>query len=1629
MADGKIEIDIDINDSGAQSQGKKAGDQIAKGVESGLKDVSKTADAAAKSTERSMQSAADSAKSSFSDVGSAAKSGFGDVGDAAKTAASDASSAFENVPADASGAFADVGSEAQSGFDGVSDAAQTAADDAVSAFDGVGNEIAGELDDVDDKAGGVFGTNIPASTAIAGAAVAVLGAKILEIGQNAITTGMDFDESMAQVAATMGVTVDEVDNLRQFAQKMGETTAFSASQSADALNYMALAGYDAETSMRVLPTVLNLAAAGSMDLARASDMVTDAQSALGLSVDEAEVMVDQMAKTSSKTNTSVEQLGDAFLTVGGTAKTLKGGTAELAQMLGLLADNGVKGSEGGTALRNVILSLSAPTDKAAKAIESLGIQVFDAEGNMRAMPDIFNDMNDAMGNLTQEEKTNVLNDIFNKVDLKSVNALLGTSAERFDEVASAIDDAQGSAEAMANTQLDNLAGDVTLLESATEGFFIAVSDKLAPSLRDLAQFGTNTLMPFLTDAVKNFDKIAPYIIAAGVAIGLVVGKNAAVKLMARAFGDLTITVKGSTIAFRDMTVAQKASAVATKGLNTAMKALKTAAPIIILTALIEAATFLADKWQQAKEHTERFAKATTGLESAVTNTALSVNREADSVDDLGAAINSVDMDEFLDKHAQLADSIRDTNLEASTSQAMLTDYADSIRNLAGQTDLTESQVAELKNAVTQVNDQLGTSYTVTQDATGAYQIMADGVDDAKQSILDMIDAQITQIRVQADLKNYEALYSQWQEDLQKTADASAILKDAQQKLAKAEQDSMNATNPADRAKASADMATYGQQVKDAQKNLDELSETTGFVESNMNKANERINLNTLALEDNASAQIKAADANEEFKSGVQATGAKLDDFVIALRDMGYTSQDIASMSQDDAITLASAWRNGYDDFKQATDETIGYVPDALANMGEDAYNEAYGAGQKADEGVADGMADNASTVEGQAKSEARSVKEWLGAEDMTFVGSNYDSQLARGIDGNSDAATTEADKVGDQAADAYGGHEGEAETSGTNLTMGFARGIGAQSAIGWVVSAASNVAAKALQAIKDRGEEGSPWRTTYRSGQFAAQGLANGIKSKKENVKKSASEMADAVVSAATKRINNLKGVYSISLDYELGYWRKIRDTVKKGSDGWYTAQKNVIDIKKKQVQADKAAQDAIISNAKTYIERYKLQNNLSLKSEWSYWQKKIKQVKKGSDAYFEALSMVKNAEQAYYDSVINNASSYVSRQKRLYGMSYKQEADYWKKILAKVKKGSTQYQEAYDNYLEAKINATAETKEKNAELLTAEQNFVDRLREIQQKLTDDIQAARDAYAAAVEDRRQSILSDFNLFDRYRKKVTISGDKLIENIRSQVAATKDYETAMKALEKRIGKGALYEEIADMGMDGLRYVESLNQMTESQLKEFVKLYEERNKVATREATRENKDLLNETNKTIKDLNSQAAKDIKDAAKELKGTAAELGTSLASTVAKMASNVKASANSINSSINSAINSLKRLDSRVSTVSTSTRAYTATPVRVADIPITGYNGREAIFGANGKVEGFSLMATDLQGATYQTEASILRGMEQLTMAVTNSRGIGGDTVNNQTLVFNGGVNSPDEIARTMRMQEFYGLAGKYV
>lgn len=280
-----------------------------------------------------------------------------------------------------------------------------------------------------------------AFAAIGAAAVAGIGA--------AIKVGSDFEEAMSSVAAISMATTEEYEMLANAAKEMGETTKYSATESANALEYLSLAGYSAEESVKALPQVLNLAAAGGMDLAYASDLLTDSMAVMGLGISDMANFSDQLAMAASKSNTSVQQLGEAVLVAGGQAKLAGMSVDQMNTALGILADKGIKGSEGGTALRNVLKNLYTPTSASAKVMEQLGIVTSDANGNLIKAQDVLKNLKEKLDGLSEADRMSAMADIFDTRTIAAANALLDDSGERWDELTGYLNNCNGAAEDMA----------------------------------------------------------------------------------------------------------------------------------------------------------------------------------------------------------------------------------------------------------------------------------------------------------------------------------------------------------------------------------------------------------------------------------------------------------------------------------------------------------------------------------------------------------------------------------------------------------------------------------------------------------------------------------------------------------------------------------------------------------------------------------------------------------------------------------------------------------------------------------------------------------------------------------------------------------------------------------------------------------------------------------------------------------------------------------------------------------------------------------------------------------------------------------------------------------------------------
>ncbi len=285
-----------------------------------------------------------------------------------------------------------------------------------------------------------------------------------------------FEQQMARVRALTGANAKDFKRLSDAAKRLGETTVFSASQAAEAMSFFALAGFDVEQILGAIGPALNLAAAGQIEIAQAADISAKIMAGMGLTADELANSVDVLTKAMTTANTDLGQLGDAMKFVGPVAKSAGRGLEEIVAAIQLLSNAGIQGEMAGTTLRGVLLALTSPSKEAAEQLKAMGVRVLDAQGNVRALADIIDDMNKAMQGLGGGQKLEIIGRIFDARQAAGFAELLAQGGDRLRAFTNALGESQGVAEKIADIQLDTLTGDVTILTSALEGLRIAIGE-------------------------------------------------------------------------------------------------------------------------------------------------------------------------------------------------------------------------------------------------------------------------------------------------------------------------------------------------------------------------------------------------------------------------------------------------------------------------------------------------------------------------------------------------------------------------------------------------------------------------------------------------------------------------------------------------------------------------------------------------------------------------------------------------------------------------------------------------------------------------------------------------------------------------------------------------------------------------------------------------------------------------------------------------------------------------------------------------------------------------------------------------------------------------------------------------
>lgn len=316
-----------------------------------------------------------------------------------------------------------------------------------------------------------------------------------------VNSFQDFESMMSQVKAISGATGQEFDDLTTKAQEMGATTKFTATESAEAFNYMAMAGWKPQQMIDGISGIMSLAAASGEDLGTTSDIVTDALTAFGLQAGDAGHFADVLAQASANANTNVSMLGESFKYVAPVAGAMNYSVEDTSLALGLMANASIKGSMAGTALKTSLANMAAPTDSMAAAMDKYGISLTDSEGNMKSLRGVIDNLRGSLGGLSETEQTAAASTIFGKEAMAGMLAIINASEEDYNKLSTAIGNSKDAAEGMADTMLDNLKGSFTLMQSAIEGTENAFGKRLSPYLRGIAG-GITDMMPEITDGIN-----------------------------------------------------------------------------------------------------------------------------------------------------------------------------------------------------------------------------------------------------------------------------------------------------------------------------------------------------------------------------------------------------------------------------------------------------------------------------------------------------------------------------------------------------------------------------------------------------------------------------------------------------------------------------------------------------------------------------------------------------------------------------------------------------------------------------------------------------------------------------------------------------------------------------------------------------------------------------------------------------------------------------------------------------------------------------------------------------------------------------------------------------------------------
>lgn len=656
--------------------------------------------------------------------------------------------------------------------------AETASDECATSIDEFGNKV----DDAGDATSNLY-------NALVSAGLIQAIKKVAEAFKDCVDAAADFEAQMSTVEAISGATQNEMQELTTLAKEMGATTKFTATEAGEALEYMAMAGWTADDMLDGLAGIMNLAAAAGEDLSTTSDIVTDALTAFGLSASDSAHFSDVLAQASANSNTNVSMLGESFKMVATTAGSLNYSIDDVSVALGAMANQGLKGETAGTALATALTRMSGTNETASAAMEKLGLTMFDSQGNAKDLATFLSELRDAFSGLNQQQIVSYTYQLAGQKGMKGLQAIVNTSAADWNKLTEAIAGCSGASESMAQTKLDNYAGQVTLLESAFDALKTEIGSDLTPALGDLAEITTNAL-GWMTDVIRDHPSLVAAITGVVTAIGLLISVMAVITFtqipaLKAAITGLFTVIEKHPVGLLITAVAALAAGIVTATTVIAAHAEAQKEATNTAKALTETIEEQRKEYENTKEETKETTDSIKSMTNELATLAGASNKSASETERMAYLVEqlndlvpelALEFDKETGSINLTADALRDMadaqaeQLEYEDAAARYNELLDERERLTSEITLRENELNEAQTVQQEMleNDPWATfrksyseAYNTIQDNTEALSLNREKLEDVEAEI--------------AELDEYVNSYAVAQEDASGISEQAAIL--------------------------------------------------------------------------------------------------------------------------------------------------------------------------------------------------------------------------------------------------------------------------------------------------------------------------------------------------------------------------------------------------------------------------------------------------------------------------------------------------------------------------------------------------------------------------------------------------------------------------------------------------------------------------------------------------------------------------------------------------------------------------------------------------------------------------------------------------------------------------------------